>query len=365
VIIQASSAVTDNGLAGNTWIEISGNVIHSVNSGLHQSPDQIIDGVLIPGFVDIHCHGGGSKFFSALTMDEVQSVIETHRGHGTTSMLASLVTEPIGTLKTQVARLVPLYKSGQILGIHLEGPYLSHIYCGAHDPDLLLNPDLVEIKELLALGDGAIKMITIAPELSGALEAIKFLTASGVKVALGHSNASFDQADAGVNAGATIVTHFMNGMNKSQVDDTFAAFVRADERLTIELILDGHHIPFLTCQEIYSALGSRIIFITDAMAAAGSVDGSYTMGKLPIVVKNGVARLVSGDSLAGSTLTMDTVFLNAVNILGLSVMEAVAATSTRPAKTIDLNDRGVIAVGMRADLLSFNPASNTITLISE
>jgi len=365
VIIQASSAVISSGLVGNTWVEISGDVIRSVNSGIHPTPDQVIDGVLIPGFIDIHCHGGGGKYFSALTAGEIHSVIETHRGHGTTSMLASLVTEPIETIKAQIARLVPLYESGQILGIHLEGPYLSHTHCGAHDPALLLNPELAEIKELIELGDGAIKVITIAPELPGAIEAIKFLSASGVKVAIGHSNASFAEAAAGTNAGATIVTHFMNGMNKSLAEGTFAAFVIADERLTVELILDGHHIPFLTAREIYSALGSRIIFISDAMAAAGSVDGAYTIGKLPVTVKEGIARLATGNSLAGSTLTMDTVFLNAVNSLGLSVAEAVAATATRPAKALGLKDRGVIAVGMRADLLSFNVTKETFSVISE
>ena len=177
MIIQAHSAVIAGALVGDTWVEVSENFIRSVNKGVHPSPNQIIDGTLIPGFVDIHCHGGGGKYFSALSDGEIQSVIQTHRGHGTTSLLASLVSEPIETLKEQIIRLKPLYERGQILGIHLEGPYLSHARCGAHDPQLLVTPDLAEIKELLELADGAIKMITIAPELPGAVEAIKFLSA--------------------------------------------------------------------------------------------------------------------------------------------------------------------------------------------
>ena len=364
MIIQASSAVVDGQLRGTTWIEVSENLIRSINSGVHPAPDQIIDGTVIPGFVDIHCHGGGGKYFSALTPGEVHSVIETHRGHGTTSLFASLVTEPIDVLKTQFERLKPFVESGQIAGIHLEGPYLSHARCGAHDPALLVHPELSEIKELLAVADGALSMITIAPELPGAIAAITHLTAAGVTVALGHTDGDFGNAAAGTNAGATVITHFMNAMDKGLNDSSFASFVIADERLTVELILDGHHVPYKTAKEIYAAIGNRLIFVTDAMAAAGATDGNYTIGKMPVIVKEGVARLESNGSLAGSTLTMDAVFLNAITQLDLSVTEAVAATSTRAAKAMGLNDRGEIAVGKRADLLSFNPTAQSITLIN-
>ena len=364
MIIQSTSAVIDGALTGATWIEVSENLIRSVNSGVHTSPDQIVEGTLIPGFVDIHCHGGAGKYFSALTPGEIHSVIETHRGHGTTSLIASLVSEPIETLKAQIERLKPFVKSGQIAGIHLEGPYLSHARCGAHDPGLLVNPDLAEIKELLQIADGAITMITIAPELPGAIAAITHLTAAGVTVALGHTDGGFKEAAAGTNAGATVITHFMNAMDKGLNDTSFASFVIADERLTVELILDGHHVPFSTAKEIYAAVGNRLIFVTDAMAAAGATDGNYAIGALPVIVLDGVARLASNGSLAGSTLTMDTVFLNAIDKLGLSITEAVAATSTRAAHRIGLSNCGEIAVGYKADLLSYNADDRSITLIN-
>ena len=364
MIIQASSAVVDGQLRGTTWIEVSENLIRSINSGVHPAPDQIVDGTVIPGFVDIHCHGGGGKYFSALTPGEIHSVIETHCGHGTTSLFASLVTEPIDVLTTQIERLKPFVESGQIAGIHLEGPYLSHARCGAHDPALLVHPELSEIKELLAVADGALSMITIAPELPGAIAAITHLTAAGVTVALGHTDGDFGNAAAGTNAGATVITHFMNAMDKGLNDSSFASFVIADERLTVELILDGHHVPYKTAKEIYAAIGNRLIFVTDAMAAAGATDGNYTIGKMPVIVKEGVARLESNGALAGSTLTMDAVFLNAITQLDLSVTEAVAATSTRAAKAMGLNNRGEIAVGKRADLLSYNPTTQSITLIN-
>ena len=364
MIIQSASAVVDAKLVGHTWIEVSENLIRSVNSGVHPSPDQIIEGVLIPGFVDIHCHGGGGKYFSALTPGEIHSVIETHRGHGTTTLFASLVSEPIETINAQIQRLKPFVESGQIAGVHLEGPYLSHAKCGAHDPQLLLNPDLAEIKELLEVADGVISMITIAPELPGAIDAIKHLTAAGVTVALGHTAGDFGNAAAGTNAGATVITHFMNAMDKALNERSFASFVIADERLTVELILDGHHVPFKTAKEIYAAVGNRLIFVSDAMAAAGATDGNYTIGKLPVIVKDNVARLESNGSLAGSTLTMDLVFRNAIHELGLSIPEAVAATSTRAAHRMGLTDRGEITVGKRADLLSYNEDSKSITLIN-
>jgi N-acetylglucosamine-6-phosphate deacetylase len=364
VIIQSTSAVVNGGLVGATWIEVSENLIRSVNEGIHPKPDQIIEGVLIPGFVDVHCHGGGGKSFSALTPGEIQSVIETHRGHGTTSLIASLVSEPIEVLKSQIQRLKPFVESGQIVGIHLEGPYLSHARCGAHDPELLSNPDLSEVKELLEIADGAISMITIAPELLGATAAITYLTAAGVTVALGHTNGNFGDAALGTNAGATVITHFMNAMDKGLNDASFASFVIADERLTVELILDGEHVPFKIAKEIYAAVGNRLIFVTDAMAAAGSNDGHYTIGKLPVRVEKGVARLETNGALAGSTLTMDRVFFNAINELHLDLTEAVATTSTRAAKQIGLHDRGEIAVGKRADLLSYNANENTVTLIN-
>lgn len=364
MIIQASSAVVEGQLVGKTWIEVSEKVISSINSGVHPTPDQIIDGALIPGFVDIHCHGGGGKYFSALAPSEIHSVVETHRGHGTTTLIASLISEPIEILKAQIQRLLPFVHSGQLAGIHLEGPYLAHARCGAHDPQLLVNPELSEIKELLHVAEGVISMITIAPELPGAIDAITYLTAAGVKVALGHTDGDFESAAAGTNAGASIITHFMNAMDKGLNDTSFASFVIADERLTVELILDGHHVPFKTAQEIYTAIGNRMIFVTDAMAAAGATDGNYTIGKLPVIVKDSVARLESNGALAGSTLMMDAVFLNCIDELGLSIPEAVAATSTRAAKLMGLTDRGEIAVGKRADLVSYNPNTQSITLIN-
>ena len=359
MIIQAEQAVVEGKLTESVWLEINNGLIASINHGVHPSPDQSISATLIPGFIDIHCHGGAGSYFSHES--KISEVIAIHRSHGTTGIVASLVTESIDDLKAQITALVPFYKSGQILGIHLEGPYLSHARCGAHEPTFLINPDVAEIKELLELAAGAIAMITIAPELPGAIEAIKYLSAAGVKVGLGHTNGDFKDAAAGTNAGATVVTHFLNAMSKEKIEGSISSFVLVDERLSVELILDGHHVPFTTAAEVIQAIGNRVVLVTDAMAAAGAGDGLYAIGKLEVKVENSIARLTSNNALAGSTLTMDQAFKNAIKQCGVSIPQAVLMCSTNPAKALGLADRGSIAVGKRADLLTYNSNTGVIS----
>ncbi len=364
MIIQASGAVVNGSLLGDLWIESSNGVITAVNPGIHSSPEITTDGVLIPGFVDIHCHGGGGHYFSATSPDEITAAINAHKKTGTTSLVASLVSESIDDLKVQIQRLIPFYNRGDIVGIHLEGPYLSHARCGAHEPSLLVDPTLPQLKELIDVGQGSIKMITIAPELKGAQEAISYLSSVGVFAAIGHTEGNFHDAAAATDNGASIVTHFLNAMNKENSPGSIANFVMTDPRLTVELIVDGHHQSFEKVQELFEAIGPRIIMVSDAMAAAGNGDGSYTIGALPVEVKDGVARLTSNQKLAGSTLTISQAFTNLISKCGLSVEQAVHATSTQPAKAFGLKDRGGIAVGMRADLLSYNSSTGSISVVS-
>lgn len=364
MIIQASSAIVDGSLLGNTWIESSDGFITSVNPGIHSNPDTTTNGALIPGFVDIHCHGGGGHYFSANSPDSITAAINAHKKTGTTSLVASLVSESIEDLKAQIRRLIPFYNRGEIVGIHLEGPYLSHARCGAHEPSLLIDPTVEQLKELVVIGQGSIKMVTIAPELTGAQEAIQYLAAAGVFAAIGHTEGNFQDVSAATNNGASIVTHFLNAMNKENTAGSIANFVMGDPRLTVELIVDGHHLSFEKVKELFASLGPRIIMVSDAMAAAGKGDGSYTIGALPVEVRDGIARLVSNQKLAGSTLTISQAFTNLIKHCGLSLEQAVHATATQPAKAFGLRDRGSIAVGMRADLLSYDSATQSVTVIS-
>lgn len=346
MIISAATVLIDQELQKEVWLEIEDGLIRSINSGSTPDYDLRFEGILIPGFVDIHCHGGGGKYFASLTDSEITKVIETHRAGGTVAGLASLVTEPIPNLLEQINRLVPFAKRSEIAGIHLEGPYLSHARCGAHDPELLRTPTIDEVQTLLDAGQGFIKMITIAPELEGALEVIEYLAKSGVIAAVGHSQSDAATAQDAIERGASVVTHFNNAMPKV-VDGpgTMSSAVLNDLRLSLELILDGEHVATSVVRDVFTAAPNRVVMVTDAMSAAGSVDGSYQIANLEVTVKDSVARLASNGSLAGSTLTMAKAFNHALNEIGVSITEAVHAASTLPALILGRSDLGEIAVG--------------------
>ena len=346
MIISAATVLIDQELQKEVWLEIEDGVIRSINSGTTPEYDLRYEGILIPGFVDIHCHGGGGKYFGGLTDTEITQVIATHRAGGTVAGLASLVTEPIPNLIAQIKRLVPFAQRGEIAGIHLEGPYLSHARCGAHDPNLLRTPTIAEVQTLLDAGQGFIKMITIAPELDGALEVIEYLAKSGVIAAIGHSQSDAATAQAAIDRGASVVTHFNNAMPKV-IDGpgTMSSAVINELRVSLELILDGEHVSTQIVRDVFEAAPNRIVMVTDAMSAAGSTDGTYKIANLEVIVKDGVARLASNGSLAGSTLTMAKAFNHALNEIGVSITEAVHAASTLPALILGRSDLGEIAVG--------------------
>ena len=274
---------------------------------------------MISGFTDIHSHGGGGYSFSDQRPENIALALAMHREHGTATQIASLVTEPIEVLKAQIKNLLPFVADKSIAGIHLEGPYLSSAKCGAHDPKLLREPKLDEIKELIEVGEGRIRMVTIAPELFGAVEAIKFLTSMGVTVALGHSNASEAEALRGIDSGATVVTHMFNGLpGLDHREGTITNALLVNPDIYFEVILDGVHVNHSAMQLLLSIASDRIILVTDAMAAAGASDGKYKIGELDVLVSSGIATLASTGSLAGSTLTMDLAYNRLVKEFGVS-----------------------------------------------
>lgn len=350
MIIQCAQAVVDGELISNCWLRIDDKVISHIQEGFHPNPDQIVKGTLIPSFVDIHCHGGGGSYFSDKNPEKV---VEFHRAHGTGTIVASLVSEPLDELKRQIRDLLPLYRTGVIAGIHLEGPYLAHTRCGAHRPENLITPRWEDLSELLEIGEGSIVMVTIAPELDGALECIGKLSDHGVIAAIGHSAASLEIMESAVDAGAEVVTHFSNGMVKPAGNRTLTDALLEEEQLSIELILDGEHVSAEIVNELLAIDPLRLILVTDAMSAAGQPDGEYKIGALPVHVRNGVARL-ENRSLAGSTLTMDAAFTRLVNEFGLTLVDAVDASSGNAARALGIEGRGVITVGAVADFLEWN-----------
>jgi len=360
--IHAAHAVVDADVVSNICIEVSQGLIATISYDCTTDADRLISGTVIPGFVDIHCHGGGGFYFSDVDAANIEKARQIHQEHGTTTLLASLVTQPIGVLEEEIQRLIPLVNKGVFAGIHLEGPYLSEARCGAHQPDLLRSPEIEELSALIDCGAGTIVMVTLAPELEGGIEAVKYLTSRGVKVALGHSQASAAITEAALQAGASLITHFTNGMPKLEgANGTITASALSASKIPLEIILDGVHLSEATLASVKGSGANRIILITDAISAAGDDDGHYQIGTLDVTVENSIARLKSNGSLAGSTLTMDIAFRNLMQS-GSSLSEAVNAASALPAKTLGLNDVGSISVGKKAHLLELS-SENHITLI--
>jgi N-acetylglucosamine-6-phosphate deacetylase len=304
---------------------------------------------LAPGFVDMHVHGGGGASF----LDDPRAAVAFHQRHGTTTCLASLVTAPIPELATQVSALTPLVADGVIAGVHLEGPFLAAARCGAHDPALLRAPARADVATLLDAGP--VRMVTIAPELPGAPEAIRQVVDGGTVAAIGHTDATYDEARAGLAAGATVGTHLYNAMRPLHHREPGVITALLDSDVTLELVVDNVHIhPALVSWTVRVAAAGRIALITDAIAAAGVGDGAYRLGGLEVTVLDGVARLTQGGSIAGSTLTLDAALRHTV-ASGVPLVDAVAALTSVPAQALGL-DAGTLSVGAAADLVVLSPS---------
>jgi len=309
---------------------------------------------LVPGFVDLHNHGGGGASFTSGTVEEVLKGIHTHRLHGTTTVVASTVTGDMDELAQRAGLLSELAEQGDLAGIHFEGPFISPCRKGAHSEELLRHPDPAEVRKLIDAARGRAAMVTLATELPGGLDSVRLLAEHGVIAAIGHTDATYDQTRAAIDAGATVATHLFNAMPPlGHRDPGPIAALLEDERITVELINDGTHLhPAVLELAFHHAGAGRVALITDAMDAAGFGDGLYTLGPLAVEVSEGVARLVEGGSIAGSTLTLDRAFQRAVTVDGLPVEEVVAAISANPARLLGMYDRiGSLEPGKDADLV--------------
>ncbi|MFC5722548.1 N-acetylglucosamine-6-phosphate deacetylase [Streptomyces gamaensis] len=322
--------------------------------------------LIVPGFVDIHVHGGGGASFSAGSAEEAMTAIRTHRAHGTTTMVASTVTGDLDDLARQAHVLAGLTEQGELAGIHFEGPFISPHRCGAHQPELLRDPDPADVRKLVDAARGTARMMTLAPELPGGLESVRLLVDAGVIAAVGHTDSTYEAALEAIDAGATVATHLYNAMPAllHRAPGPIAALLE-DERVTVELINDGTHLHPAVLELAFGSAGAdRVAFITDAMGAAGMNDGMYPLGPMRVEVKDGVARIADGPtagSIAGSTLTLDTAFKRAVTIDKLPVEDVVKAISTNPARLLGVADRvGSLEPGKDADLVVLNDAYDVV-----
>ncbi|MFF5200444.1 N-acetylglucosamine-6-phosphate deacetylase [Micromonospora parva] len=308
---------------------------------------------ILPGFVDMHTHGGGGHTFTTGDADEARAAAGFHLSHGTTTLLASLVSAPFALMRSATEAFAPLVEEGVLAGVHFEGPYLSAARCGAQNPEYLRDPSTDELSELIELGRGAVRMVTLAPERDGALEAIKLLTAQRVVAAVGHTDATYEQTRAAVAAGASVGTHLFNGMRPVHHREPGPVVALLDAPTVIcELVADGVHLHDGMLTFVTATAGpDRAALITDAMAAAGMSDGEYELGGQAVTVADGVARLARDGAIAGSTLTMDAALRHAVNA-GIPIADAARMVATTPARAIGLGDRvGALQVGLRADLV--------------
>jgi N-acetylglucosamine-6-phosphate deacetylase len=351
-VIRVGGRIVRPGGVVSGYVEVDGPTILSVTSASQAGND-----VIVPGFVDLHCHGGGGHTFTIGDPAQARAAAAFHLAHGTTTMLASLVSSPYELMRKASEAYAPLAADGEIAGVHFEGPYLSAIRCGAQNPEYLRDPSPDELTELIRLGAGAIRMVTLAPELPGALDSIGLLVRHGVVAALGHTDATYEQALAGVAAGATVGTHLFNGMRTPHHREPGPAIALLGARTVVcELVADGVHLhPGMLAFAARAAGPDRAALITDAMDAAGMSDGRYDLAGQEVVVSGGVARLVRDGSIAGSTLTMDAVLRQAV-ASGIELADASAMASTTPARVLGLADEvGALEAGLRADLVVLGP----------
>jgi N-acetylglucosamine-6-phosphate deacetylase len=374
--VVTPTAVVDDGV-----VVLEGERIAYVGAAADAGPWQaVVDAAgapvagttVLPGLVDVHCHGGGGASFpDADDAATAQVAIDEHRRHGTTALVASLVTAPPDVLRQRTGVLAALAEAGELAGIHFEGPFISTERCGAQNPAAIIEPDAALTTELLELGGGHVVTMTLAPEAPGVTGrggVVETLVAGGALPSFGHTVATAPEARAaladarevlartpGARSARASVTHLFNGMNPMHHRTPgpipeFLAAARAGT-LLVEIIGDGTHLDPDLARAVFDLVGrENVLLVTDAMAAAGMPDGSYQLGSLAVTVADGVARLTGAESIAGGTAHLVDVVRSCVRG-GVPLVDAVHAASATPAGLLGRGDIGALEAGRRADVL--------------
>jgi len=358
--IRARHIVTPDGVVDG-WVRIDGDAIAEIGPGASSSDGTLVDageGWIVPGFIDLHCHGGDGASLYSGTREDVAVVARGHLAAGTTSMFASIATMSAEAMLRATERIVAAVRAGEapnIVGVHFEGPFLSARRKGAQQESALQAPSSELLDELLERVGALPVIMTIAPELPGATDLIATY-ADRVIFALGHSDATLEEGIAGIDAGARLVTHAFNAM--PPLDHRHPGLVGAalaDPRVRIELIADGHHLHDTVLAFAVTAVGSsRAILVTDASAAAGLSDGDYDFPDRLVTVRDGRVSLRGTRTLAGSALRLATAH-GRMRRLGTPAEDAVRLSSGNAAALVGLADRGALRVGARADIVVLDP----------
>lgn len=372
--ILRGRTVTPTGIIDDGAVVIEGERLAYVGpAGPEHARADVHADYLLPGMVDIHCHGGGGASFpDALSEADVLTAVAEHRRHGTTTLVASTVTAAPETLRERTALLARVCDTGELDGIHWEGPFISCDRCGAQDPSLIITPDPALMRELLELAGPHAFTMTIAPEkehITGDGGISDLLIQAGALPSFGHTDSNPASAEAAIADAAerlqqavkprsrrATATHLFNGMrpihhrDPGPVPPLLAAAQGGS--VVVELIADGVHLDPALVRSIYRLLGpGAIVFVTDAMAAAGKPDGRYRLGSMDVTVHNGEARLSDSGNLAGgSSHLLDQVRLMVSH--GIELTDCVRMAATTPAEVLGRSDIGQLAPGLRADVVA-------------
>lgn len=355
---KADSALSDleSALAElQTAVSAKGGVLQITRAG---------DAVIVPGFVDLHVHGGGGADVMDADTETVAVMIGHHLRHGSTSLVPTTMTAPKSDIDKALAavesfrRVSPI--GGAVIGVHLEGPFISPVFPGAQNPSHILPARAEWLEGWNDRHPGLIRILTLAPETEGAEETIRAAVALGIVAACGHSNATYDTMQSAIGWGVTHSVHCCNGMRPfHHREPGVVGAVLLHQELSTELIMDGHHLHPASSALVRRVKGNRVCIVTDAMRASGMPDGEYTLGGLAVVVRDSVARLEDG-SLAGSTLTMQSALSGLIRQHGLSLHEALPHATSIPAGIIGAADKGRIEAGAAADMLLLDPADYAV-----
>jgi N-acetylglucosamine-6-phosphate deacetylase len=360
--LRCARLATPTDLIEDGFLVVEGASVLEVGRSRPASGGLLIDlgDVLVaPGFVDVHVHGGGGYEVNCATRQEVEAAVRKmarfHSEHGTTALVATTVSDSPAALRAAIEGVAAVAGSpgSGVLGSNLEGPWISPSRAGAQFPGALRPPDKAELEELVALARGTLRLLTLAPELDGALEVIAAARDAGVVVAIGHTDADYETARAAFDAGASHATHLFNAMapiHHRRPGPVAAAL--ADPRVSLEIIADGVHINPALISLVAAVAPERLVLVTDAIGATGIAPGRHWLGPQEVFVSDGRAVLADHEeTVAGSVLTMDRAVKVAVTTARVPLLTALQAASLHPATVLGERHKGLLEPGADADLV--------------